>query len=66
MLTLGSTGGAKHWRRVKTGYLEVEISTRKTGCEGAIQSYCGELELHRQVTGSILTLRHESAGIEQG
>ncbi len=56
----GQPGGA-----VETVWLETERSRRNARCSGEMQSYRAELRLRRQPTGSGLTLRHESVGIEQ-
>ncbi len=57
--------GDQPGRAVETGCLELERSMRNARCSGEMHRYRAELRLRRQHTGSILTLRHESAGIEQ-
>ncbi len=57
--------GAKPRRAVETGCLGLERSMRNARCSGEMHRCRAELRLRRQHTGSILTLRHESAGIEQ-
>ena len=50
---------------VETGSLEWVRSTRNARCSGEMHRYCAELRLRRQRTGTQLTLKHESVGIEQ-
>ncbi len=57
--------GAQHRPAVENGFLELERRMRNSGCRGEMHRYNEELRLRRQHTGSILTLRHESVGIEQ-
>ncbi len=57
--------GAQPRRAVETGGLELERSTRNARCSGEMLRYRAEPRLRRQRTGSTLTLRHESVGIEQ-
>ncbi len=57
--------GAKPRAAVETVWLEAERSRRNARCSGEMHRYRAELRLGRQPTGSGLTLRHESVGIEQ-
>ncbi len=57
--------GAQRRRDVEHCGRELERITRNARCSGEMHRNRAELRLRRQHTGSILTLRHESAGIEQ-
>ncbi len=50
---------------VETGVLEWASSLRNAECSGQMHRYNAELRLRREHTGALLTLRHESVGIEQ-
>ncbi len=50
---------------VDTGMLEYGCRWRNVWCSGEMHRYHAELRLRRQRTGALLTLRHESVGIEQ-
>ncbi len=50
---------------VEPGVLEWARSMRNAWCGGEMHRYHEELGLRRQHTGALLTLRHESVGIEQ-
>ena len=60
-----SKPGAQPRPAVETALLELERSMRNARCSGEMLRYRAELRLRRQHTGSTLTLRHESVGIEQ-
>ncbi len=49
----------------RTGFLEYAQSGRNSWCSGEMLRYHEELRLRRQLTGAQLTLKLESAGIEQ-
>ncbi len=57
--------GAQLRRAVETGGLETVRGQRNARCSGEMHRYRAELRLRRQLTGTDLTLRHESVGIEQ-
>ncbi len=61
----GETPGVNLGRAVETGGLELERSKRNARCSGEMLRYRAEHRLRRRRTGSKLTLRHESVGIEQ-
>ena len=70
----GSVGGllsqrlnviAQHWHAVGTGGLEYTQGRWNSSCSGEMLRYDEELRLRRQPSGVRLTLRLESAGIEQ-
>ncbi len=50
---------------VATGVLEWARSRRNAWCSGEMHRYHAELRLRRQHTGALLTLKHESGGVEQ-
>ena len=50
---------------IETGILEWKRSMRNAWCSGEMHRYHAELRLRRQHTGTQLTLKHESVGIEQ-
>ncbi len=50
---------------VETVSLESAQGTRNSWCSGEMLRYHEELRLRRQLTGAQLTLKLESAGIEQ-
>ena len=50
---------------IETGFLEWKRSMRNAWCSGEMHRYHAELRLRRQHTGTQLTLKHESVGIEQ-
>ena len=56
---------AQPWPAVETDELEIVWSMRNAQCSGEMHRYCAELRSRRQHTNTSLTLRHESAGIEQ-
>ncbi len=68
-------GGGTESRREKRGHhprpavgtarLEWARSERNAWCSGEMHRYHAELRWRRQRTGALLTLRHESVGIEQ-
>ncbi len=60
-----SKSGAQHRPAVGTAGLEWARSARNAWCSGEMHRYHAELRLRRQRTGALLTLRHESVGIEQ-
>ncbi len=60
-----SKRGAKPRPAVGTAGLEWARSARNAWCSGEMHRYHAELRLRRQRTGALLTLRHESVGIEQ-
>ena len=49
----------------RTGVLEYEEGKRNSWCSGEMLRYHEELRSRRQLSVSVLTLRLESAGIEQ-
>ena len=49
----------------RTGGLEYARGGRNSWCSGEMLRYHEELRLRRQLTGAQLTLKLESAGIEQ-
>ena len=49
----------------RTGDLECAEGRRNSWCSGEMLRYDEELRLRRQLTGAQLTLKLESAGIEQ-
>ena len=57
--------GAQPREAVETGGLEWARSRRNAWCSGEMHRYHAEPRLRRQPAGAQLTLRHESAGIEQ-
>ena len=57
--------GAQPRPAVETVVLERMRSMRNAWCSGEMHRYCAELRSRRQRASCILTLRHESAGIEQ-
>ena len=57
--------GAQPRPAVETDSLELQRSMRNAQCSGEMHRYCAELRSRRQRASCILTLRHESAGIEQ-
>ena len=57
--------GAQLRIAVETGFLEWVRSMRNAWCSGEMHRYHAELQLRRQHTGTQLTLKHESVGIEQ-
>ncbi len=70
----GSVGGllsqrlnvmAQPWHAVETGGLEFTQGWWNSSCSGEMLRYDEELRLRRQPSGVLLTLRLESAGIEQ-
>ena len=70
----GCAGGApsqrsKFWAQpgvaVETGVLECVRGRRNALCSGEMHRYDAELRLRRQLSSALLTLRHESVGIEQ-
>ena len=70
----GSVGGllsqrlnvmAQPWHAVETGGLEYTQGRWNSSCSGEMLRYDEELRLRRQSPGVRLTLRLESAGIEQ-
>ena len=70
----GSVGGllsqrsnvtAQPWPAVETASLESAQGTWNSWCSGEMLRYHEELRLRRQLTGAQLTLKLESAGIEQ-
>ena len=70
----GSVGGplsqrlnvsAQRWHAVDTGGLEYTQGWWNSSCSGEMLRYDEELRLRRQPSGVRLTLRLESAGIEQ-
>ena len=65
VLSQRSKPGAQPRSAVETGALERERGMRNSRCSGEMLRYREELRLRRQHTGSCLTLRHESVGIEQ-
>ena len=50
---------------VETGDLECERGRRNVLCSGEMLRYDTEHRLRRQLASTLLTLRHESVGIEQ-
>ena len=60
-----SNRGAQPLSAVETGGLEWARSMRNARCSGEMHRYHAELQLRRQRTGTQLTLKHESVGIEQ-
>ena len=50
---------------VETGDLECRQGCRNSWCSGEMLRYHEELRLRRQLTVTLLTLKHEGAGIEQ-
>ncbi len=60
-----SNRGAQPRAAVGTAGLEWARSARNAWCSGEMHRYHAELRLRRQRTGALLTLRHESVGIEQ-
>ena len=50
---------------VETIFLEYAQGWRNSGCSGEMLRYPEELRLRRQLAGAQLTLKLESAGIEQ-
>ncbi len=65
MLSRRKKPGGQPRRAVETGGLELEKSTRNARCRGEMLRYRAKPRLRGQRTGSTLTLRHESVGIEQ-
>ena len=70
----GCAGGAPSQRSkfraqpgvaVETGVLECVRGRRNALCSGEMHRYDAELRLRRQLSSALLTLRHESVGIEQ-
>ncbi len=61
----GENRGAKPRTAFGTAGLESGRSERNAWCSGEMHRYPEELRLRRQRTGPLLTLRHESVGIEQ-
>ena len=70
----GSVGGglsqrsnvsAQHWPAVGTGSLECAQGRWNSWCSGEMLRYHEELRLRRQLTGVLLTLMLEGAGIKQ-
>ena len=49
----------------RTGGLECAEGRRNSWCSGEMLRYHEELRLRRQLTVTLLTLKHEGAGIEQ-
>ena len=60
-----SNGAAQPRSAVETGSLEYAQGTWNSWCSGEMLRYHEELRLRRQLTGAQLTLKLESAGIEQ-
>ncbi len=65
LLSQRSNVGAQRRRAVGTGGLEWARSVRNAWCSGEMHRYHAERRLRRQHAGALLTLRHESVGIEQ-
>ena len=57
--------GLNLWIAARTGMLEYARGRRNLWCSGEMLRYHEELQLRRQLTGAQLTLKLESAGIEQ-
>ena len=57
--------GAQRRIAVETGGLDLPRGWRNSLCSGEMHRYDEELRLRRQLTGGLMTLRHESAGIKQ-
>ncbi len=57
--------GAQPQSAVDTGGLDFGRGRRNSSCSGEMHRYDEEHRLRRQPTRPTMTLRHESAGIEQ-
>ena len=57
--------GAQRRIAVETGRLDYARGLRNSLCSGEMHRYDEEHQLRRQRTRALMTLRHESAGIEQ-
>ncbi len=60
-----SIWGANPCPAIETGALEWKRSMRNAWCSGEMHSYHAEPRLRRRHAGFLLTLKHESVGIEQ-
>ena len=65
LLSQRSNATAQPWPAVETASLEYGQGTWNSWCSGEMLRYHEELRLRRQLTGAQLTLKLESAGIEQ-
>ena len=65
LLSQRSNATAQPWPAVETASLESAQGTWNSWCSGEMLRYHEELRLRRQLTGAQLTLKLESAGIEQ-
>ncbi len=64
-LIQGENGGVRPLPAIETGALEWKRSMRNAWCSGEMHRYHAEPRLRRQHAGFLLTLKHESVGIEQ-